>query len=345
MQEIRDAFAKVKTAKSFGTDNISSYFLKLSLPVIENSLAFMFNTSIKTSMFPDSWKIARVTPIYKNRDRADKSNYRPMSVLPVISRLFEKLVTNQVYKHMENNGYFHLGNLPTYAFHSTVTHLLKNTDDWYNGLDLGRLVGLVFIDLKKAFDTVDHEILCQKLVHYGVQQRELAWFRSYLCNRKQFCRVNGVSSKTDCMDVGVPQGSCLGPLLFLIYINDLPQAVQNSTVSMYADDTSLCYQSSDINELNEAMNIDLKQLDIWLQGNKPSLNVAKQILLFSTKQKHNILKSRNDDLDLKIRDNELEIIQRTKYLGVQIDNSLNWKEHIKTVSAKVSRAIGFLKHA
>ena len=115
---------------------------------------------------------------------------------------------------------------------------------------------------------------------------------------------------------------------------------------MYADDTSLCYQSSDINELNEAINNDLKQLDIWLQGNKLSLNVAKtNSMLVSTKQKHNILKSRNEDLNLKIRDNDLEIIQKTKYLGVQIDNSLNWKEHIKTVSTKVSRAIGFLKHA
>ena len=153
---------------------------------------------------------------------------------------------------------------------------------------------------------------------------------------------NGVSSKTEGIDVGAPQGSCLGPLLFLIYINDLPQAVQNSTVSMYADDTSLCYQSSDIDELNEAINNDLKQLDIWLQGNKLSLNVAKtNSMLVATKQKHNILNSRNGDLDLKIRDNDLEIIQKTKYLGVQIDNSLNWKEHIKTVSTKVSRAIGF----
>ena len=183
-------------------------------------------------------------------------------------------------------------------------------------------------------------------MHYGVQQRELAWFRSYLCNRKLFCRVNGVSSKTECIDVGVPQGCCLGPLLFLIHINDLPQAVQSSAVSMYADDTSLCYQSSDINELNEAINNDLKQLDIWLQGKKLSLNVAKiNSMLVSTKQRHNILKSRNEDLDLKIRDNELEIIQKTKYLGVQIDKSLNWKVHIKTVSTKVSRAIGFLNNA
>ena len=151
----------------------------------------------------------------------------------VISRLFEKLVTNQVYKHMEDNDLFSSGQSAYLRLHSTITHSLRN---WYKGLDLGRLVGLVFFDLKKAFDTVDHEILCQKLVRHGVQQRELAWFRSYLCNRKQFCQVNGVSSKTEGIDVGVPQGLCLGPLLFLIYINDLPQAVQNSTISMYADD-------------------------------------------------------------------------------------------------------------
>ena len=151
-----------------------------------------------------------------------------------------------------------------------------------------------------------------------------AWLRSYLCNRKQFCRVNCVSSKAEGIHVGVPQGSCLDPLLFLIYINDLPQAVQNSTVSVYADDASLCYQSSDINELNEAIYNDLKQLDIWLQGDKISFNVAK----------HNVLKSRHEDLDLKIHDNDLEIIQK-KYLGVQIDNSLNWKEYVKIVSTKV----------
>ena len=126
----------------------------------------------------------------------------------------------------------------------------------------------------------------------------------------------------------------------------LLQFILVTYISMYADDTSLCYQSSGINELNEAINNDLKQLDIWLQGNKLSLNVAKtNSMLVSTKQKHDILKSRNEDLYLKIHDYELEIIQKTKYLGVQIDNSLNWKENIKTVSTKVSRAIGYLKHA
>ena len=177
---------------------------------------------------------------------------------------------------------------------------------------------------------------------YGVQKRELAWFKSYLSNRKQFCRVNGVISKTEGIDVGVPQGSCLGPLLFLIHINDLPQAVQNSTVSMYADDKSLCYQSSNINVLNEAINNDLNQLDTWHQGNKLSLNIAKtNSMLVSTRQKHNILQSGNKDLDLKIRQNELEIIQKTKYLGVQIDNSLNWKEHMKPLQRTMKALVGW----
>ena len=146
--------------------------------------------------------------------------------------------------------------------------LLKTTDEWYNGFDNGYMIGSVFIDLRKAFDTVNQEILCQKLEHYGVDDRNLSWFQSYLSNRKQFCRVNGIDSKTERTEIGVPQGSCLGPLLFLVYINDLPCAVKKSTTSMYADDTTLFFRSKNIDDLNEAINNDLRDLDSWLSGNK-----------------------------------------------------------------------------
>ena len=211
VQEIRDAFAKLKTANSFGVYNISSFFLKLATPFIENSLALLFNTSVETSIFPEIWKITRVTPILKDGDRADKLNYRPKSISPVIARLFEKLVANQVHQHMAVTGLFSSGQSAYRRRNSTVTHLLKNTDDWYSGLDLGKLVGLTFIDLKKAFDTVDHDILCKKLEHYGVQQQGLTRFRSY--NREQFCRVSGISSKIKKIDVGVPTRLVLGCLL------------------------------------------------------------------------------------------------------------------------------------
>ena len=194
--DIRDAIAKHKTAKSFGDDTISSYFLKLALPVMETSLAIMFNTSIETSQFPNLWKLARITPIFKGGDRSDKSNYRPISILPVISRLFEKLIADQLYQYMNENDMFSSNQSGFRRLHSTLTCLLKNTDDWYSGLDLGKLVGLVFIDLKKAFDTVNHDILCHKLSYYGIQQRELLWFQSYLSNKEQFCRVNGLIRKS-----------------------------------------------------------------------------------------------------------------------------------------------------
>ena len=147
------------------------------------------------------------------------------------------------YLSSEQSGILHL--------HSTVTSLVKSTDDWYNGKDLRKLIAVVFNDLKKAFNTVDHNTLCQKLEYYGIQGWDLAWFKSYLSNRKQFTRVNGVDSSIHEMKIGIPQGSCLGPHLFLICINYLPRTVQNSRMSMFTDDTCLYHQSSNISLLNQ----------------------------------------------------------------------------------------------
>ena len=177
--------------------------------------------------------------------------------------------------------------------HSTVTCLLKNTDDWYCGLDAGNIVGMVFIDMKKTFDTVDRHILCMKLEFYSVLHRELTCFVSYLSNRTQYCMANGVDSKIGSSKIGVSQESCLCPLIFLVSINDLPKAVQNSTISMYADDTSLCLKSRDLSQLNEAINVDLSHLESWLITNKLSLNVAKtKAMLICTKAKRTMLERR-----------------------------------------------------
>ena len=137
--------------------------------------------------------------------------------------------------------------------HSTVSCPLKNIDDWYMELDSGQKLGMVFANLKMAFDTVDHRILCNKLKLYGVQQRQLSWFKSYLSSRSQYCSVGGCNSNLRKLEIGVPQGSCIGPLLLLISINNLPKTTQGK-VSMYADDTSLCHMSNDVSKLESAIN-------------------------------------------------------------------------------------------
>ena len=158
---------------------------------------------------------------------------------------------------------------------SVATALMASTNDWYLNMDKGKYTGLIFIDLKKAFYTVDHEILLRKLKMYGVTGLEHDRFTSYFGNRKQFCRVDGTSSDVRGINCGVPQGSCLGPLLFLIYINDLPFSLQKSHVSMYADDTTISLSSKSIDDLQYDLNLDLLKLQDWLHANKLSLNAVK----------------------------------------------------------------------
>ena len=164
--------------------------------------------------------------------------------------------------------------------------------------------------------TLDHDILLQKLALYGIQDHELECFKLYLSNRSQFTRINGIDSEVENINIGVPQGSCLGPFLFLIYINDLPKFVKNASVYMYAGDNSLSFKADNISRLREALNEDLEALDNWLKGNKLSLNVAKmQSMVISTKQKHAALKQQTDQLNLQIRQSTLEAVPSTKYLG------------------------------
>ena len=216
--------------------------------------------------------------------------------------MFEKLVSNQLYKYLDHNGLLSPSQSGFRRLHSTVTCLLKNSDYWYTELDSGQIVGMVFVDVKKAFDTVDHLVLCNKVKLYGVQQRKLSWLNCYLSNRTQHCFTGGYDSNLGKLEVGVPQGSCFRSLLFFIYINDLPKTIRGK-VSMYAHDNSLCHISNDISKLEYAINEDLELLDNWLKGNKLSLNVAKtKSMLTCTKSRRKILNSNDDKLNLLIRD-------------------------------------------
>ena len=196
----------------------------------------------------------------------------------------------------------------------------------------------IFIDLQKAFDTVDHEILLKKLEHYGIRGLANNWFKSYLTNRQQFVSINGFNSKKQIMKFGVPQGSVLGPLLFLIYINDLHKAIKFSTVHHFADDTNLLVTGKNLAVIQKQVNHDLKSLCTWLRANKISLNASKTELIIFRDPK----KKLSQDLKIKINGKRLTPSKFVKYLGIYIDCHLNWKTHQTKIYLKLSRAVGML---
>ena len=171
-----------------GPDGIANFFLKAGLPILAESLCDIFNHSLATGVFPDCWKVARVAPIFKNGEQTDRSNYRPICVLPVLSRVLEKLVDNQLCECLDENKHLILHQSGLRSLHSVVTSLSNNTNDWYVNIDNGKYTAMVFIDFKKAFDTVNHQILLAKLKKYGIDSLEYLWFQSYLENS----RVNSV---------------------------------------------------------------------------------------------------------------------------------------------------------
>ena len=196
----------------------------------------------------------------------------------------------------------------------------------------------IFVDFQKAFDTVDHGILLEKLAHYGVRGRANDWFKSYLSNRLQYVSINGFHSKNELMKYGVPQGSVLGPLLFLIYINDLRNAIYHSTVHHFADDTNLLYTNKNLNIIQTKINKDLKSLCTWLRANKISLNASKTELIIFRDPRKKI----KHDLKIKINGKKLTPCSSVKYLGIYIDEHLNWNTHLAELRPKLSRAVGML---
>ena len=286
------------------------------MPILAPSLSEIFNLSMSKGLFPHAWKIARVAPIYKDDPTDVDSNHRPISLLPVISRLFEELICEQLCSFLNEHRRLFLKQSGFWKFHSVLTCLLRCANDWYLNLDKGQYTSVTFIDLKKAFDTVDHQILIRKLGIYGVAGKELNWFKSYLQNRRQCCKVNWHVSSMESIKYGVPQGSCLGPLLLLICINDLLLSLKFGEVNMYADDTSISYSSDSVANINDSINEDLDHLKNWLESNKLSLNVAKtqSMLIGSRDRLRNIGMSENPEPALKIGEQPISMVKHTKYL-------------------------------
>ena len=336
--DVAIAMLSLNPRKGSYPNGLPTKILLMFKDILSVPLATIFNISLNTGTFPDLLKHSKTIPIFKKGSKLDVSNYRPISLLSNINKIFEKLICNRVYKFLEENKSLYTLQFGFRSKHSTAHALIQITENIKKALDNGNHVCGVFIDLQKAFDTVNHDILIDKLSYYGIRGIPNQWFKSYLSNRKQYVSINGYNSDTMNIKHGVPQGSVLGPLLFLIYINDLYKCLAYSTAYHFADDTNLLVVSKTQKQIQKCINIDLKLLHKWLIANKISLNCAKtELILFSGSTDDT-----NFDYNVKINGHNLTPTNKLKYLGVIIDNKLNGDFHCQVLTGKLNRANGML---
>ena len=338
-EEIIKIIQRLKPKTSSGHDNISAKLVKQLGTSFVKPLIYIMNLSFTTGEIPEDMKKAKVIPIYKNSGCKEiMKNYRPVSLLPVFSKILERLVYNRLYNFIKKHKILTISQYGFQNFLSTDLAILELQDriaDILNKKDI--CVGL-FMDLSKAFDTLDHKIMLNKLRHYGVRGLALEWFKNYLGNRVHYVSVNKESSGNLPIECGVPQGSILGPLLFLIYINDLAHVSPNAISILFADDTNVIYRSQSYATLRQTINCELKLLSEWFNENKLALNVSKtKFMIFHLRHQ-----KPPDDFKVFIGETELEQVKTTKFLGVIINETLSWDDHMSYIASKLSRMNGVL---
>ena len=347
VNQVKVLIQKLVNGKFTGIHNIPNKTSKDSVDFIAPALTTIFSLSIHSKVYPDDLKIGKVTPVHKGGDKDDLNNYHPITVLPTIACVFEKIIYQQLYKYMTDKNLLGEKQYGFRSLHSTATALSKTMKHWLINIDKGNKNSVVFLDIKKAFDTVNHRIPLDKLECYGIKDQELNFFESYLSNRMQCCNVNGQTSSFRVITCGVLQGSTLGPLLFIIYLNDLPLAVKDAEITLYADDTSLYKAFKNIKDLNETLFPAFSNICDWLKCNKLSLNAIKsEFMIIGTAQKikYQDLERKTTPFMITIS-NKIKIrrVKLVKYLGLWVDDNLTWEIQIYHIYSKMACSIGIIK--
>ena len=323
-------------------DNLPAQLIRDGAEQIAAILHFLENQSLRSGSFPNSETCARLTPIYKSGEKSNFDNYRPISVLNILSKVLERLVHRQISDYLERNNLLSCSQFGFRGERSTHHAVTLFTEHIRNNMEQSRCTGALFMDLRKAFDTVHHGTLLDKLRCYGIQNTELAWFEDYLFNRKQFVCYDQSTSQTEQMTYGVPQGSILGPLLFIILINDVHLVLDKCKILMYADDTMIFFSERSVAAVEEVLNQEANLVGKWFSNNNLILNLKKgktELVIYGTSQK--LAKQPSCNVSL----NGTPINQATsyEYLGITLDNHLTMSMQIDKIYKRASNRVKLLQ--
>jgi hypothetical protein len=336
-QEVHDQLVSLDICKSYGPDGIPPKLLKEGGRPLSKILCKLFSLSLLKCQFPLNWKQANVTPVHKKNNKNDISNYRPISLLCTTSKVFEKIIFKHIYNHLKDNYVltdFQSGFLPG---RSTTTQLIDVYHTLCQSIDNEKEVRVVFLDIKKAFDRVWHKGLICKLHQAGISGNLLSWLESYLKNRQQRVVINGQSSQWGDIPAGVPQGSVLGPLLFLLYINDIVHEIQNCNIRLFADDTCLFIEVNNRDEAANYINEDLERIQRWSK---------KWLVSFSPEKTKSLIVSHKNDRHLNppitFNNTVVSEVNSHTYLGLKFSYNLKWNEHIEHISTKAAQRLNMM---
>ena len=342
-EEVGTIISKLPHKTSSGHDNISNVLLKKLKQSVIYPLSIIFNQSMETGKFPDTMKKADVTPLYKSKDEQECTNYRPISLLLTLSKLLEKVMYTRTYTFLTNTNQFYNSQYGFRQGHSCENAVGELLAEIIKSKQEGLYTISMFLDLSKAFDTLDHDVLIMKLEKYGIRGIAKEWFKDYLSNRRM--RTKCVVASTGKMEYseyqnityGTPQGSCLGPLIFIIFINDLHKQLQHSKSLLFADDTTLYKSHRNLNYLTWCIEEDMNKLSEWFRTNKLTLNLDKTVCILFQKSHE------TKQIEINIGSQKIKNTTETKFLGIWIDEQLKWNTHIQKLLLKLTRNSNLLK--
>ena len=338
-KEIIDTSDTFSSSMCEAPDLISPKFFKLCAAPLSEILAKLINQCFLTGYFPKCLKLTKVIPIFKGENAEDPGNWRPISITPSTAKLIEKLVKKRLVSFLDKHNILTKHQFGYRSQHSTTHAILNICDNILSNFDEKKHTVSIFLDLSKGFDCVNHKILLKKLHHYGVRGVALDFFKSYLHDRKQFTIVNGVSSDWLTVLCGVPQGSVLGPLLFLLYTNDLANST-NFSINLFADDTCLSMSCKNLHVLNRQCNIEAASVDNWFRANRLTTNSKKASKFLLSKYSPVGSENNFHNFRIKMGNIELENVNSVKYLGVMLDANVTWSEQIEFLASNLSRSAG-----